>query len=92
MQTGPCRRTLQGQSVYVSSGDQGAYDSVELSGRPGYAVYYTSSVSGFGIQDGWGGTSFAAPEFNGVTALFDQGLGRVGLLNAALYDLVRRGS
>lgn len=46
----------------------------------------------FTIQTGWGGTSFAAPQFNGVTALFDQALGRrVGLLNFALYDLVRFG-
>jgi kumamolisin len=57
----------------------------------GYAVYYTSSVSGFGVQNGWGGTSFAAPQFNGVTALYNQALGRVGLLNPALYALVRRG-
>jgi subtilase family serine protease len=58
----------------------------------GYAVYYTSNVSGFGIQTGWGGTSFCAPEFNGVTALFDQSLHhRVGLLNFALYNLVREG-
>jgi|SRR5882672_9882625 len=47
----------------------------------------------FSVQTGWGGTSFAAPQFNGVTALFDQAVRqRVGLLNFALYDLVRFGS
>jgi subtilase family serine protease len=44
------------------------------------------------VQTGWGGTSFAAPQFNGVTALFNQAVGhRVGLLNFALYDLARFG-
>jgi kumamolisin len=58
----------------------------------GYQVYYTDDQMQFSIQTGWGGTSFAAPQFNGVTALFDQALGgRVGLLNFALYDLVRFG-
>jgi len=57
----------------------------------GYAIYYTSSVTGFGIQLGFGGTSFAAPQFNGVTALYDQAFGRVGLLNPTLYSLVRAG-
>jgi len=57
----------------------------------GYAVYYTSSVSGFSIQTGWGGTSFAAPQFNGVTALYNQALGRIGLINPTLYNLVRAG-
>jgi kumamolisin len=45
------------------------------------------------VQDGglntyYGGTSFVAPQLNGVTALFVQGLGhRVGQINPALYDL-----
>jgi subtilase family serine protease len=59
----------------------------------GYQVYYTDDQMVFSIQTGWGGTSFAAPQFNGVTALFDQAVGhRVGLLNFALYDLVRDGT
>jgi subtilase family serine protease len=58
----------------------------------GYLLYYTSNVSGFSVEGFYGGTSFAAPQMNGMTALFDQALGkRVGLLNAALYDLVREG-
>ena len=59
----------------------------------GYQVYYTDDQMVFSVQTGWGGTSFAAPQFNGVTALFDQAVGhRVGLLNFALYDLVRDGT
>jgi subtilase family serine protease len=61
--------------------------------QTGYQVYYTDDQMAFTIQAGWGGTSFAAPQFNGVTALFDQAVGRrVGLLNFALYDLVRFGT
>ncbi len=59
--------------------------------QTGYLLYYTSNVDGFGIETA-GGTSFAAPQMNGVTALFDEALGhRVGLLNSFLYDLVRDG-
>jgi subtilase family serine protease len=59
----------------------------------GYQVYYTDDKMVFSVQTGWGGTSFAAPQFNGVTALFDQAVGhRVGLLNFALYGLVRDGT
>jgi subtilase family serine protease len=36
----------------------------------------------------WGGTSFVAPQLNGITALIDQTAGsRVGLLNSMLYLL-----
>jgi kumamolisin len=60
--------------------------------QTGYQVYYTDDKMVFSIQTGWGGTSFAAPQFNGVTALFNQAVGhRVGLLNFALYDLARFG-
>lgn len=52
----------------------------------GYIIYYTSSVTGFGELPGWGGTSFVAPQLNGVSALLGQYLqGRLGLLNNALY-------
>jgi kumamolisin len=61
--------------------------------QTGYQVYYTDDKMVFSVQTGWGGTSFAAPQFNGVTALFNQAMGhRVGLLNFALYDLVRFGN
>jgi len=59
----------------------------------GYQVYYTDDKNVFSIQTGWGGTSFAAPQFNGVTALYNQALGhRVGLINFALYELARFGT
>jgi subtilase family serine protease len=58
----------------------------------GYIVYYTSSVSGFGVQAGWGGTSFVAPQLNGVSALLGEYVhGRLGLLNYSLYGLGRTG-
>lgn len=54
----------------------------------GYVLYYTSSRSGFEIISGEGGTSFVAPQLNGVTALMGQYVqGRIGLLNFPLYDL-----
>lgn len=37
---------------------------------------------------GWGGTSFVAPQLNGITALIDEAAGgRVGLLNPVIYPL-----
>ncbi len=59
----------------------------------GYVVYYTSEPSGvFSIQPGWGGTSFVAPQLNGVSALFGQYLdSRIGLLNYPLYQLGHTG-
>src|ERR1700728_1952270 len=57
----------------------------------GYVVDYTSSVNGFG-QEHLGGTSFVAPQLNGVTALLGQKAGhRLGLLNVELYNLQRLG-
>ncbi len=58
----------------------------------GYVVYYTSSVSGFGIESGWGGTSFVGPQLNGVSALLGEYLhSRIGLLNFPLYSLALTG-
>jgi subtilase family serine protease len=54
----------------------------------GYVAYYTSSSTGFGIEPGWGGTSFVGPQLNGVSALLGQIThGRLGLLNFPLYGL-----
>jgi kumamolisin len=56
----------------------------------GYTIFYTSDVNGFEVETFFGGTSFASPQLNGMTALFDQALGkRLGLLNYALYGLAR---
>ena len=43
-------------------------------------------------QGGWGGTSFVAPQLNGMTALIDEASGgRVGLLNPVVYALQTQG-
>jgi subtilase family serine protease len=59
----------------------------------GYEIFYTSSVTGFGVQTFFGGTSFVGPQLNGVTALLGQNAGgqRLGLLNVPLYTLARFG-
>ncbi len=52
----------------------------------GYVIYYTSQPSGtFGLDTFYGGTSFSAPQLNGVTALLGEEHGRLGLLNYPLY-------
>jgi kumamolisin len=56
----------------------------------GYSLDYTSDVQGFGTDTFFGGTSFVAPQLNGVTALLCQKAnGRLGLLNGPLYGLVK---
>lgn len=59
----------------------------------GYVVYYTSDVSGFGVPQFVGGTSFVAPQLNGVSALLGDYLSgsRLGLLNFPLYGLAVSG-
>jgi subtilase family serine protease len=53
----------------------------------GYVVFYTSSVDHQQCQcDFWGGTSFVAPQLNGVAALLGQSVNRrLGLFNVPLY-------
>jgi kumamolisin len=61
--------------------------SVNSDPQTGYVVWYTSNVNGFETPT-YGGTSFAGPQLNGVTSLFNQALHhRVGLLNFALYAI-----
>jgi kumamolisin len=51
----------------------------------GYEEYFTG-FSGSPLEDGWGGTSFVAPQLNGATAVIDSLLGRrVGFWNPAIY-------
>jgi kumamolisin len=58
----------------------------------GYIIYYTSSSSGFGIATYYGGTSFVAPQFNGVTSLYSEALHtRLGLINPELYFISQTG-
>ena len=59
----------------------------------GYVIYYTSEPSGvFSVLTFYGGTSFVAPQLNGVSALLGEDLhSRLGLLNYPLYDLAQNG-
>jgi subtilase family serine protease len=58
----------------------------------GYSLFYTSNRHGFEVETFGGGTSFVAPQLNGVTALLSQNAGhRLGLLNVQLYNLARLG-
>ena len=48
----------------------------------------TSSTDGFSVYDFYGGTSFVAPQLNGIAALVGQRVhGRLGLLNVPLYAM-----
>ncbi|CAN5387376.1 protease pro-enzyme activation domain-containing protein [soil metagenome] len=63
---------------------------VSLNADPetGYTLPYTSDVDGFSVSIFNGGTSFVAPQLNGIAALLGQRVhGRLGLLNAPLYAL-----
>ena len=67
---------------------------VSLNADPytGYTIFYTSDVHGFEVLHGIGGTSFVAPQLNGITALLAQNAGhRLGLLNPLLYGLALLG-
>ena len=56
----------------------------------GYMMMYTSDRHGFGTSAFNGGTSFVAPQLNGVAALLVQAThGRIGLLNVPLYEIAR---
>ena len=58
----------------------------------GYIIPYTSDVNGVEVLTFFGGTSFVAPQLNGVTALLNQNAGhRFGLLNPLLYTLEQLG-
>lgn len=67
--------------------------SMDADPYTGYVVYYTSDQTGYGIQAGWGGTSFVAPQLNGVSALINQYThSRIGFLNPTLYALYANGA
>jgi subtilase family serine protease len=56
----------------------------------GYEEYFTG-FSGNPLEDGWGGTSFVAPQLNGATAVIDSLLGRrIGFWNPAVYRFAAR--
>ncbi|MHB1525084.1 MAG: S53 family peptidase [Candidatus Dormibacteria bacterium] len=80
------------QTGFQASGQRGMPD-VALNADPftGYAIYDTSSVysnSQGPWSNGWGGTSFAAPLWAGITALLDQATGGpIGLATGVFYHL-----
>jgi len=54
----------------------------------GYELYFTFGDQAATTEDGWGGTSFVAPQLNGATAVMDSLLGhRVGFWNPTIYRL-----
>jgi kumamolisin len=97
-QTAGIRRTEAGQAVIFQGETLLALPAnfkgrnlpdVSLNADPftGYIVYSTTDG---GLIDGFGGTSFVAPQLNGITALLAQGThGRVGLWNPMLYRFQR---
>ncbi len=82
---------IGGQLVYALPGNFPGRNVPDISfnadPETGYLVFYTSEPSGvFGEEPFWGGTSFVAPQLNGVTALLGESLhSRIGLLNFPLY-------
>lgn len=66
---------------------------VSLNADPdtGYVIFYTPSATGvLEIEPGWGGTSFVAPQLNGIAALLGEDVhSRLGLLNFPLYAVGR---
>ncbi|WP_067849243.1 S53 family peptidase [Alicyclobacillus mali (ex Roth et al. 2021)] len=62
--------------------------SMDADPETGYLVYWSA---GGGWLAGYGGTSFVAPQLNGITALIDQYVGgRVGFLDPVFYQLMQQ--
>ena len=82
---------LEGELVYTLPSNYPGRNVPDVSfnadPETGYVIYYTSNVNGFGIASFYGGTSFVAPQLNGISALLGEHLNgrRMGLLNYALY-------
>ncbi len=80
-------RFRAGPSVIRGHGTGRATPDVSADADPwtGYEEYFTG-FSGNPLEDGWGGTSFVAPQLNGTTAVIDSLLGRrIGFWNPAIY-------
>jgi subtilase family serine protease len=61
---------------------------ISLNADPETGYSYVSSLDGPGLQTFLGGTSFVAPQLNGISALLKQATrGRVGLWNPQVYAL-----
>jgi subtilase family serine protease len=64
--------------------------SLNADPQTGYSVLYTSSTDGLETLNYYGGTSFVAPQLNGIAALVGQSAGgRTGLWNFQLYGFAR---
>jgi subtilase family serine protease len=103
-QTRGIRRTEPGQSIIFDDGSgAGPVDlldlvanfrgrnvpDISLDGDPVTGFLLFSTTDG-GLLDGLGGTSFVAPQLNGVSALLSQAVGgRIGLWNPMLYRFQR---
>lgn len=75
-------------AVTTGTGSGRASPDVSTNADPftGYELYFTFGDQAATIEDGFGGTSFVAPQLNGSTALIDSLLGhRVGFWNPAIY-------
>jgi len=82
-------------SVVTGNSNNGrAMPDVSLNADPftGYNIY-SQLYGGGGWSAGWGGTSFVAPQLNGIAALIDkQAGGRVGFWNPQIYNFAQRGN
>jgi len=79
-------------SITTGNGTGRALPDVSANADPftGYLLYFAEANNGVALQGGWGGTSFVAPQFNGVTAVLDGALGhRVGLWNPRVYAFAK---
>lgn len=91
----PSWQSAYGGALAGASG-KGVPD-VALNADPytGYSIYDTSSAyttASAGWTDGWGGTSFASPNWAGITALLDQANhGALGFLPPTLYQVANSG-
>ena len=77
-------------SVITGTGTGRATPDVSADADPftGYELYFTFGDHPATVEDGWGGTSFVAPQLNGSTALIDSLLHhRVGFWNPSIYAL-----
>ncbi len=88
--------TVQGQS----NGGRAMPDlSMNADPYTGYAIYSTLFTPSTGLANagipnwsaGWGGTSFVAPQLNGIAALInEQAGGRVGFWNPQIYSFAQQ--
>jgi subtilase family serine protease len=65
--------------------------SLNADPNTGFVLDYTTDYGSYGVTAFMGGTSFVAPQLNGIAALLVQKVGgRIGLLNYPMYEMARR--